>query len=166
MRPNLFATGTSSPSAETRAFPFLMALSISIVENDDVLPRPMFQTALCFVMTMLLVGCSAVSVPPGATAVTPQQAQQIDALLSAEITANHVPGIQLAIARGAAVVYSKSYGFVDLTSKTPLATTTTMRIGSVSKQFTAACILLLQQDGVLSIDDRLSRWVPELTFGN
>ena len=63
------------------------------------------------------------------------------------------------VARGDEVIFSQAYGSANLEWKVPNDTSTKFRIGSVTKQFTAALILLLEQDGKLSIQDLLSRHV-------
>jgi D-alanyl-D-alanine carboxypeptidase len=77
-----------------------------------------------------------------------------------------VPSASVAIVRDGKVVYLHAYGYANLESK--LAADPSMRysIGSISKQFTAAAILLLQQQGELSINDPVSKWVAGLTEGN
>ena len=59
------------------------------------------------------------------------------------------------------VLLEKSYGFADLETKTPFTPATKFRIGSLTKQFTAAAILLLEQDGRLTLDDPVSQQVPD-----
>lgn len=62
------------------------------------------------------------------------------------------------------VVFEKSYGMADLAKKKPLDRNSVFELASVSKQFTAAAILLLQQQGRLSIDDSLRRFFPQLPY--
>ena len=77
-----------------------------------------------------------------------------------------VPSASVAIVRDGKIIYLHSYGYANLESK--LAAQPSMRysIGSISKQFTASAILLLQQQGKLSINDTVSKWVPGLTDGD
>jgi CubicO group peptidase (beta-lactamase class C family) len=72
------------------------------------------------------------------------------------------PGGQLAVSRNGRVIYSKAWGTADLESNTPLTTTTLIEAGSVSKQFTAAAILLLEQQGKLRLSDPAAKYIPEL----
>jgi CubicO group peptidase (beta-lactamase class C family) len=72
------------------------------------------------------------------------------------------PGCELAISRNGRVIYSKAWGMADLEHHVPLTTTSITEAGSVSKQFTAAAILLLEQQGKLSLDDDVRKYVPEL----
>jgi CubicO group peptidase (beta-lactamase class C family) len=72
------------------------------------------------------------------------------------------PGCELAISRNGQLIYSKAWGQADLEHHIALTTTSPTEAGSVSKQFTAAAILLLQQQGKLSLDDDVRKYIPEL----
>ncbi|NII24465.1 beta-lactamase family protein [Pseudoflavitalea sp. X16] len=75
---------------------------------------------------------------------------------------NTTPGAELAISRNGQVIFSKAWGMADLEHNVPLTTTSPTEAGSVSKQFTAAAILLLEQQGKLSLNDDVRKYVPEL----
>jgi CubicO group peptidase (beta-lactamase class C family) len=72
------------------------------------------------------------------------------------------PGCALGVVRGGQMAFAKGYGLANLDWGIPISSSTVFDIGSVSKQFTAAAIALLDIDGVLSIDDDVRKWVPEL----
>jgi CubicO group peptidase (beta-lactamase class C family) len=72
------------------------------------------------------------------------------------------PGAELAIGRNGAVIFSKAWGMADLEHNVPLTTESITEAGSVSKQFTAAAILLLEQQGKLSLDDNVRKYIPEM----
>ncbi|RYD91812.1 MAG: class A beta-lactamase-related serine hydrolase, partial [Sphingobacteriales bacterium] len=72
------------------------------------------------------------------------------------------PGSQFAVSRGGTVLFSGAWGVADLEQGTPLTTGTLIETGSVAKQFTAAAILLLEQQGKLSLQDDVRRYLPEL----
>ena len=72
------------------------------------------------------------------------------------------PGTQLAISRNGKIIFSKAWGMADLEHNVPLTTESITEAGSVSKQFTAAAILLLEQQEKLSLDDDVRKYVPEL----
>jgi D-alanyl-D-alanine carboxypeptidase len=99
-------------------------------------------------------------------ALFPDVTAQIDALVRAQVTDRVVPGMAIAIAKNGRTIYAKAAGVRDLSANLPMLMTTPQNIGSITKQFTAACILLLQQDGKLSIDARLSKYVPEYRLGS
>lgn len=72
------------------------------------------------------------------------------------------PGAEIAISRHGKIIFSKAWGMADMEHKVPLTTTSITEAGSVSKQFTAAAILLLEQQGKLSLDDDVRKYIPEL----
>jgi CubicO group peptidase (beta-lactamase class C family) len=73
-----------------------------------------------------------------------------------------IPGAQLAISRNGQVIFSKAWGMADLEHDVTLTTYSLSEAGSVSKQFTAACMLLLEQQGKLSMEDDVRKYLPEL----
>lgn len=72
------------------------------------------------------------------------------------------PGASLLIVRDGQPIVRRSYGFANLDDRTAAAPDTNYRLASVSKQFTAAAILLLAEDGKLKLDDTLRKWFPSL----
>jgi CubicO group peptidase (beta-lactamase class C family) len=72
------------------------------------------------------------------------------------------PGCALGVIQDGKLAYGRGYGLANLDWGIPITTSTAFDIGSVSKQYTAAAIALLDIDGVLSLDDDVRRWVPEL----
>jgi D-alanyl-D-alanine carboxypeptidase len=91
---------------------------------------------------------------------------KVDSIATQVLQTTGVPSASVAVVRHGRVVYANAYGAGKLDPR--LAATPDMRyaIGSVSKQFTAAAILILQQDGKLSINDPVSKFIPGLTRGN
>jgi len=72
------------------------------------------------------------------------------------------PGCAIGVVQGSHLTFAKGYGLASLESKAVITPTTVFDLGSVSKQFTAMAILLLEQDGKLSLDDPIQRFVPEI----
>jgi CubicO group peptidase (beta-lactamase class C family) len=72
------------------------------------------------------------------------------------------PGCALAVARDGKIIYEKGYGLANIEENVPILPTTIFDIGSTSKQFTAASILLLEQQGKLSVNDDVRKYLPEL----
>jgi CubicO group peptidase (beta-lactamase class C family) len=80
---------------------------------------------------------------------------------------NQGPGAQLAVSRNGNIIYSSVRGLADLEHGVALNLTSKIECGSVSKQFTAAAILLLEQQGRLSLNDDIRKYIPELKdYGN
>ncbi|MRG46300.1 serine hydrolase [Chitinophaga sp. SYP-B3965] len=73
-----------------------------------------------------------------------------------------MPGAQFTISRNGQIIFSKAWGMADLEHNVPLTTKSLIEAGSVSKQFTAAAILLLEQQGKLSLNDDVHKYIPEL----
>src|SRR5271166_5091400 len=99
-------------------------------------------------------------------ALPPEARSMIDAIAQKVLVATGVPSASLAIVKDANIVYVQAYG--DARLDPTLAAKPDMRysIGSISKQFTAAAILMLQEQGKLSLDDKVSKWLPDLTRAN
>lgn len=72
------------------------------------------------------------------------------------------PGCALALYRDGTVLYAKGYGMADLAFGVPITPATMFDIGSTSKQFAAASLLLLVEDGTVALTDDVRRWIPEL----
>src|SRR5262245_19810618 len=91
----------------------------------------------------------------------PDVAARVDAIFE-EWDRPDSPGCALAVIRDGEVVYARGYGMANLEYGIPIAPDTVFDIGSTSKQFTAACVVLLELDGKLSLDDDVRKWIPEL----
>ncbi len=76
------------------------------------------------------------------------------------------PSASVAVVVHGRVEYAQAYGDARLDPKMPAIPDMRYAIGSISKQFAAATTLLLQQDGKLSLDDPISKWLPDLTRAN
>jgi CubicO group peptidase (beta-lactamase class C family) len=74
----------------------------------------------------------------------------------------NVPGAALLVLRDGEAVVARGYGYADLERRIAVSPRSNFRLASLTKQFTAAAILLLAEDGVLSLDDPLRRWLPSL----
>ena len=87
--------------------------------------------------------------------------RQVDSVFA---TWNHTntPGCAVGVDRGGTALLRRAYGMANLETGTPWTVGTLSESGSVAKQFTAAGIVLLAQDGVLSLDDDIARWIPEV----
>jgi CubicO group peptidase (beta-lactamase class C family) len=77
-----------------------------------------------------------------------------------------VPGVAVLVAKDGKVLYRKGFGYADIKNKIPVTPDTKFRIGSVTKQFTAASILKLQENGLISVNDKLSKFIPDFPRGN
>jgi len=113
--------------------------------------RPSLKLSICILIFLPFCGFAQLGA---------DTARAIDALF--ERYHSEAPGCELAISRNGQVIYSKAWGMADLEHHIPMTTNSISEAGSVSKQFTAAAILLLEQQGKLSLDDDVRKYVPEL----
>ena len=74
----------------------------------------------------------------------------------------NTPGAMIAISRHGQVIYANAWGMADIENNIPNTPSTIAPIASLSKQFTAAAILLLEQEGKLSLDDNIRKYLPAL----
>lgn len=80
----------------------------------------------------------------------------------ADVAKPGTPGCALGVYRDGKIIYEKGYGFANLEENVPIAPSSVFDIGSTSKQFTAASILLLEKQGKLSVNDDVRKFIPEL----
>ncbi|WP_165828828.1 serine hydrolase domain-containing protein [Caulobacter radicis] len=104
--------------------------------------------------------------PAFAAPLSPDKAREVDAIAAEVLAATGAPSASVAIVEDGEPVYAKAYGLARLSPAVPATTSTRYGIASVSKQFTAAAILLLVEDGKVSLDDPVGRYVPGLTDGD
>ena len=107
--------------------------------------------------TLLLATALAATTPQGSDDAA---RAAVDALM-VDYT-GEVPGASVLVVRDGEAVVRKGYGLADVEGGTAAAPATNYRLASVSKQFTAAAILLLAEDGRLDLDDPVGKWLPSL----
>ncbi|MBC7898377.1 MAG: beta-lactamase family protein [Cytophagaceae bacterium] len=108
-----------------------------------------------FLAGLSLALAQATQAPPATR--PPSTPDSVDAFVAAAMERMHIPGVSLAVVRGGKVVKAKGYGFADVERSEQVTPETVFKIGSVSKQFLATGIMLLAQDGKLSVDDPISK---------
>jgi D-alanyl-D-alanine carboxypeptidase len=102
--------------------------------------------------------------PAAAQSLTPDQVAQIDRIVTRELAADQVPSAEIAIVRDGKIVLDKAYGTAN--DGLPARPDLPYQIASNSKQFTAMALLLLEDEGKLSLDDHVSKYVPGITGGD
>ena len=86
----------------------------------------------------------------------------VDRWVRAEAARQRIPGLSLAVLRGDSLLLARGYGEANVEHHVPATDSTVYQSGSVGKQFTAACVMLLVEEGKLALDDPITRHVPEL----
>ncbi len=89
------------------------------------------------------------------------QADSVDKVVKTQMKSHPIPGVALKIFKKGVCIKTAAYGFANLELKVPTKPETVFEIGSVTKQFTAAGIMLLVQDGKLSVDDKISLYLKD-----
>ncbi|HMQ75799.1 MAG TPA: serine hydrolase [Flavobacteriales bacterium] len=90
--------------------------------------------------------------------IDPDMKAQLDAAVEEHFTAD-APGGVVLVARGEMILYERALGLADMAAKKPLSTTSMLRIGSVTKQFTGVAILQLAEQGKLKVTDEIQQYV-------
>ena len=108
-----------------------------------MLPRPI----PLFVLVLLLVAPFVA------------RADKTDDFVRAELKRQNIPGLSLAIVKDGKIIKSEGYGLANIKLNLPATPDTVYKIASVSKQFIAAGIMLLVQEGKLSIDEPVSKYL-------
>ena len=112
----------------------------------------------------IVAGIFALALPAVAMAapLTVQQQHDIDASIGEWLAQTRAPSVSIAVASDGKVVYAKAYGKARLAPDRPATPQTRYAIDSVSKEFTAAAVLKLQEAGKLSLDDKVAKYFPDL----
>jgi CubicO group peptidase (beta-lactamase class C family) len=114
--------------------------------------RPVFHALLALVS----IGASIATAQPDAALV-----QRLDSIAGAGVRENRAVGIVAAVAKGSDTLLLQAYGKAVVESDSPATVDTVFQIGSDTKQFTAAAILQLRDQGKLTLDDDITKWLPD-----
>jgi CubicO group peptidase (beta-lactamase class C family) len=113
-------------------------------------------SSVCFIILITfsinLSSCASTST------ITP--VQSIDKIMS-DYNSIIVPGASVLVMKNDTVVFKKAYGSANLEEQRAVTTTTNFRLASVTKEFTAMCVMILAERGSLSCDDRLEKFFPD-----
>lgn len=127
----------------------------------------MRRAILCsaFGLATLILACSCARA--NAQTLLPDEMQhKIDKVATDALAKTGVPSASVAVVKDGQIAYLHAYGNARLDPATPAKPEMRYSIGSISKQFTAAAILLLQEQGKLSLDDKVAKFIPSLTRAN
>jgi D-alanyl-D-alanine carboxypeptidase len=118
-------------------------------KSANAVERSIFIAALILVLVSGAVGQK--SVP-----------QRIDAFVAQKMAANHIPGLSLAVMRNGKIVFAKGYGMSNLELSTSASENTPFAIFSITKTFTAVAVMMLAEEGKVSINKPITDYLPEL----
>ncbi len=116
-----------------------------------------------------LVACFAAALTLAAQTVDtidPALKAKIDRAAAGVLEQRGIPSASIAVVQHGQIVYTHAYGLAHIDPNEPATPEMRYSIGSISKQFTAAAILILQQEGKLSLNDPVGKYVPGLTRGD
>ena len=112
-------------------------------------------------LSAVLAASILTAVPLTAQTSRAEQIAIMDSIAGSPIVEGRVAGLAVAVVRGSDTLLMKGYGMADLEWRIPMPVDAVFEIGSVTKQFTAAAILQLRDQGKLDLDADLSRYLPE-----
>jgi CubicO group peptidase (beta-lactamase class C family) len=112
-------------------------------------------------MKIVLVTVAAVALAPGAALATGPEPSAVDAVVRREMERQHIPGLSLGIVRDGRLIRAEGYGLASVELDAAVTPRTMFQSGSVGKQFAAALVLLLAEEGRLGLDDPVSKWLAE-----
>jgi CubicO group peptidase (beta-lactamase class C family) len=92
--------------------------------------------------------------------------EELDKRLADTFEKAKVPGVSVTVIEGGQIVLTKGYGYADLETKRPVTPETVFRAGSISKSFTSIGVMMLVEEGKLSLDAKLADLMPELKYDN
>ena len=124
------------------------------------------QRALSFAIVTLCVACTpaptAPTAPPAPVLASLDPAV-LDAFIAQTVKAQHAIGVNVGVLQNGKVILAKGYGLANTSANTPVAPETLFAVGSITKQFTCAVALQMEQEGKLSFNDTVAKYEPSLT---
>ncbi len=118
-----------------------------------------FQLAKPLALSCALLGLIPQELSVGAETM-PTLGSRVDAAVNAVLTRTGLPSASIALVRNSDVVYAQAYGLAQLTPQRAATPAMRYAVGSISKEFTAAALLLLQESKKISLDDTVGKWIP------
>ncbi|MGD0969214.1 MAG: serine hydrolase domain-containing protein [Candidatus Aquilonibacter sp.] len=101
-----------------------------------------------------------------ADALSPAQVTGIGAIVQTALAQQHLVGVEVAVGRNGTTLFTKGYGLRDKAQNLPVTASTVFPIGSISKQFTAACVMLLVQQGKIDLNAKLASYLPGVSHAS
>jgi CubicO group peptidase (beta-lactamase class C family) len=114
-------------------------------------------------LSLLIVGTGGAEPAKAPAPPTKFDLKAIDSYVAAQLPEKGFVGLSVAIMRDGKIIFAKGYGERSIEPPVPVEVDTPFAVGSITKQFACACILLLAEDGKLSVKDPVSKYFPQLT---
>lgn len=112
---------------------------------------------VCLLVSLVAAESSGAEI----AALTAAQTKSIDRYVVAEMGRQRIPGVEVGVYRNGQSVLAKGYGLANVELQAPVRPDTLMQSGSVGKQFTAAAIMMLVEQGKISLDDSTAKYFPD-----
>lgn len=113
-------------------------------------------------LRILATSLMLMSAPPAiATPLTAQQLSAIDRYVTSQMTRQQLPGLALGVYRNGHTVLAKGYGLANVELDVPMSADSVLQSGSVGKSFTATAVMMLVEQGKVSLDDSIRQYFPE-----
>jgi len=103
------------------------------------------------VFALMLVSCAA----------APARGDEVDGYVETQMRNLHIPGVSLAVVRGGRIVKARGYGLANIETYYAAAPNTVYELGSLTKQFTAAALLMLVEEGKVGLGDKITKYFPD-----
>lgn len=107
-----------------------------------------------------------VATKPVRVEIPPIDASALDTMIQRVVTEKHLVGLSVGVMQNGKVILAKGYGQRSLSPAEPVTPTTMFPVGSVTKEFTCTAALLLEEDGKLSMRDKVAKYIPTATRAN
>jgi len=112
-----------------------------------------------FALLFTLLVCAAIALPKSAAADI--LSDKTDNYVKEVLKALHIPGLALAVVRDGKVIKAQGYGLANVEFDAPVKPETVFLLASMTKQFTATCIMMLVEEGKVALDDGISKYLPD-----
>ena len=119
-----------------------------------------YSAAICF-LTMACFSAAPRAQNSSAPALAPEQIAAIDQYVNAEMAKERIPGAEVGIYHRGQILLAKGYGLADVELNVPVKPETLFQSGSVGKQFVSAAVMMLVEEGKVSLDDSITEYFPD-----
>ena len=118
--------------------------------------------AVLLAASLFLTGFAASAASP----LSPAQIKQIDLIANRALAKQHVSGMEIGVGRNGTLLYARGYGLRDRARRLRVTAQTVFPVGSITKQFTAAAVMMLVERGKVNLDASIARYLPAAPHGN